>query len=94
MELTPVTLEGRHVRLVPLTAEHMPALWEVGNDADIWQWTLSHPQSEADMRRYVEAALAKQATGGGASLRHAGGGVGAGDREHALPQLGAAAPAR
>jgi len=65
MQLEPVTLEGRHVRLVPLTPEHVPALWEAGNDPDIWRWTLSQPASEADMRRYVEAALAKQAAGGG-----------------------------
>jgi len=65
MQLEPVTLEGRHVRLVPLTLEHVPALWEAGNDPDIWRWTLSQPASEADMRRYVEAALAKQAAGGG-----------------------------
>jgi RimJ/RimL family protein N-acetyltransferase len=65
MQLTPVTLEGRHVRLVPLTREHVPALWEAGNDPDIWRWTLSQPASEADMRQYVEAALAKQAAGGG-----------------------------
>src|SRR4051794_35932794 len=64
MQLEPVTLEGRHVRLVPLTLEHVPALWEAGNDPDIWRWTLSHPRSEADMRHYVEAALAKQAAGG------------------------------
>lgn len=64
MELTPVTLEGRHVRLVPLTVEHVPALWEAGNDDDLWRWTMSHPRSEADMRRYVDAALAKQAAGG------------------------------
>jgi N-acetyltransferase len=65
MELTPVTLEGRHVRLVPLTLEHVPALWEAANDPDIWRWTLNHPQSEDDIRRYVEAALAKRAAGGG-----------------------------
>lgn len=64
MELAPVTLEGRHVRLVPLSAEHVPALWEAGNDADIWRWTLSHPRSEADMARYVESALAKRDAGG------------------------------
>jgi RimJ/RimL family protein N-acetyltransferase len=65
MELTPVTLEGRHVRLVPLAVEHVPALWEVGNDPDIWRWTLNQPASEEDMRRYVDAALAKRAAGGG-----------------------------
>ena len=63
MELTPVTLEGRHVRLVPLTIEHVPALWEAGNHADIWRWTLNRPTSEDDMRRYVEAALATRAAG-------------------------------
>jgi hypothetical protein len=65
MKLTPVTLEGRHVRLVPLTVEHVPALWEAGNDPDIWRWTLSQPACEDDMRRYVDEALAKQAAGGG-----------------------------
>ena len=64
MELEPVTLAGRHVRLVPLTLEHVPALWEAGNDPDIWRWTLNQPASEADMRRYVESALAGQAAGG------------------------------
>ena len=64
MELTPVTLEGRHVRLVPLTLEHVPALWVAGNDPDLWRWTISQPASEDDMRRYVEAALAKRAAGG------------------------------
>ena len=65
MELTPVTLEGRHVRLAPLAVEHVPALWEAANDPEIWQWTLNHPRSEDDIRRYVEAALAKRAAGGG-----------------------------
>ncbi|HEX8246089.1 MAG TPA: GNAT family protein [Longimicrobium sp.] len=64
MDLTPVTLAGRHVRLVPLTLEHVPALWEVANDDDLWRWTLSHPRSEDDMRRYVQAALDTQARGG------------------------------
>ena len=64
MELTPVILEGRHVRLVPLTVEHVPALWEAGYDDDLWRWTMSHPRSEADMRSYVDAALARQAAGG------------------------------
>jgi hypothetical protein len=51
MPLEPVTLEGRHVRLVPLTLEHVPALWEAGNDPDIWRWSLSRPASQADKRK-------------------------------------------
>jgi RimJ/RimL family protein N-acetyltransferase len=64
MHLDPVVLGGRHVRLVPLTLEHVPALWAVGSDPELWRWTLSSPASEAEMRGYVEAALARQASGG------------------------------
>jgi RimJ/RimL family protein N-acetyltransferase len=63
MEISPVTLEGRHVRLLPLTPEHVPALHAVGGDDDIWRWTLNHPRSEDDFRRYVEEALEKEAEG-------------------------------
>lgn len=64
MELAPVILEGRHVRLVPLTPEHVAALWEAGNDPEIWRWTLGHPRSEAGMARYVESALQGRTAGG------------------------------
>jgi N-acetyltransferase len=64
VDLTPPTLAGRHVRLVPLTLDHVPALWAVANDDDIWRWTLSQIHSELDMDRYVRAALDKQADGG------------------------------
>jgi RimJ/RimL family protein N-acetyltransferase len=63
MRLEPVILEGQHVRLVPLTIEHAPALAEVGADPDLWTWTLSQPTTPDTMREYVEAALAKAATG-------------------------------
>ena len=63
MDLTPPTLAGRHVRLVPLSLRHVPELWEVANDDEIWRWTLSQIRSEDDMRRYVQAALEKQAAG-------------------------------
>jgi len=56
-------LEGRLVRLEPLTLEHLPGLCEVGLDAELWRWTLSVVRSREDMRRYVEAALAEQAAG-------------------------------
>ncbi|MBB4636706.1 GNAT family N-acetyltransferase [Longimicrobium terrae] len=63
MELEPVVLQGAHVRLVPMTMEHVPALWEAGNDPDLWQFTLTQNHSEDDMRRYVEAALRLQQQG-------------------------------
>lgn len=57
MELEPVVLQGAHVRLVPMTMEHVPALWEAGSDPDLWRFTLTQIHSEDDMRRYVETAL-------------------------------------
>lgn len=57
MKLEPVVLEGAHVRLVPMAAEHVPALWEAGSDPELWRFTLAQIHSEDDMRRYVEAAL-------------------------------------
>ena len=56
-------LAGRVVRLEPLSLEHLPALCEVGLDAELWRWTLSVVRSREDMRRYVEAALGEQAAG-------------------------------
>lgn len=63
MDLTPPTLAGHHVRLVPLTLEHVPALWEVADDEDIWRWTLNQMHNETDVRRYVLEALEKQSAG-------------------------------
>jgi RimJ/RimL family protein N-acetyltransferase len=63
MKLEPLTLQGRHVRLVPMTPEHVPALYEAGRDPEIWRWTISQVHSEADMRAYVDAALQAQVAG-------------------------------
>jgi N-acetyltransferase len=61
--IEPVTLEGRHVRLEPLTSDHLPGLIEVGLDPALWRWTVSQVQTPTDMRDYVETALARAATG-------------------------------
>ncbi len=50
-------LEGRHVRLEPLTREHHGALCEVGLAEDLWRWTPLQIHSAADMLAYIEAAL-------------------------------------
>jgi RimJ/RimL family protein N-acetyltransferase len=63
MSLDPVVLEGRHVRLVPMTREHVPALWQAAGDPELWRWTTSQVHSEDDLRRYVDAALAMRAQG-------------------------------
>jgi RimJ/RimL family protein N-acetyltransferase len=63
MNLEPIVLEGRHVRLVPMTPEHVPALWEAGNDPALWRLTMSQLASQDDMRAFVDAALGAQAAG-------------------------------
>ena len=64
MRVEPVTLEGRHVRLEPLSLErHGEGLLEVGLDPDLWQWTVTKVERAADLRRYLDAALAEQAAG-------------------------------
>lgn len=57
------TLEGVHVRLEPLTHEHVPALTAIGLDPDLWQWTVSQVRTPEDMASYVEAALAERDQG-------------------------------
>ena len=59
----PVVLEGRRVRLEPLTLDHVADLAEVALDPAIWQWTLARPTSEADLRAWAEAALAGRDAG-------------------------------
>lgn len=54
MNLEPVTLEGRHVRLVPMAREHLPALWEVARDEELWRWTMNTMRTEADLADYVD----------------------------------------
>ncbi len=56
-------LQGRHVRLAPMTLDHVPALWEAGSDPELWRLTVSRMEGEDDMRHYVQAALDGQARG-------------------------------
>jgi N-acetyltransferase len=55
--LEPCTLEGRLVRLEPLTLSHLDRLCGVGLDPELWRLTVSKVATPDDMRRYVEAAL-------------------------------------
>jgi RimJ/RimL family protein N-acetyltransferase len=59
----PVTLEGRIVRLEPLSLDHVAGLAEVGLDPVIWRWTIARPTTEADLRAWAAAALANRAAG-------------------------------
>ena len=59
----PVTLEGRIVRLEPLSLAHVPGLAEVGLDPAIWRLTIARPASEADLRAWAETALRAREAG-------------------------------
>lgn len=59
--LSPVTLEGRGVRLEPLSLSHLPGLLAVAQGPrETFHLTLV-PPDEPSMRRYLEVALAAQA---------------------------------
>lgn len=63
MQVEPVTLEGTFVRMEPLSLDHVPALTEVGTDAEMWRWTKDLIRNEEEMRAYVEIPLAWRAAG-------------------------------
>jgi RimJ/RimL family protein N-acetyltransferase len=63
VRLEPVTLEGRIVRLEPLSFEHVPGLAEVGLDEELWRWTLARPHSEADLREWAASTIAARDAG-------------------------------
>lgn len=59
MDFAPVTLEGRHIRLEPLSLAHVAGLCAVGFDDSIWRWNPRPPvRTHSGMQRYVESALA------------------------------------
>lgn len=59
----PVVLEGRLVRLEPLTHDHLPGLAAVAFDPEIWRWTLGLVTDKAALSRYIDQALAGAAAG-------------------------------
>jgi N-acetyltransferase len=61
--MDPTVLEGRYVRLVPLSHDHVPALCQVGIDPEIWRWTPSSVATRADMEAYVADGLAERDAG-------------------------------
>src|SRR3954464_13157196 len=63
MNVEPVTLEGKFVRLDPMRIDHLPALCRAGLEPSLWEWTTAQIKDESDMERYVRTALADQASG-------------------------------
>jgi len=64
VDISPVTLEGQHVRLEPLLLEHEGALIAAASDGELWKSTVTIvPSSPAKMIDYIQAALNCQAQG-------------------------------
>jgi RimJ/RimL family protein N-acetyltransferase len=63
MQIEPITLEGRHVRLEPLTVGHLDPLVAIGLEEDLWHWTVSRIRTRSDMQAYMEEAFEAQAQG-------------------------------
>ncbi len=56
-------LEGRHVRLEPLTEEHRDGLYAASREPEIWRWTMEYPATREAFDAFVDTALAMGAAG-------------------------------
>ena len=63
MDISPVVLEGRDVRLEPLTMAHAEPLIAAANDGELWRSTVTIVPSRTTMSDYLSAALTAQAQG-------------------------------
>jgi len=64
MEVKPVTLQGKHVRLEPMTAEHVPGLAEIGIGQSFWDFMLyGNINTEGDMHNWVLDILSRAEKG-------------------------------
>lgn len=63
MKVKSVTLDGRNIRLEPLSMSHLGELCAVGLDEDLWRWIPTQICCETDLRTYIESALEGQKQG-------------------------------
>jgi RimJ/RimL family protein N-acetyltransferase len=63
MVVPPVTLEGQHVRLEPLSKAHLAGLAAVGLDEELWRWIPTPVRTPEEMEAYIETALQEQERG-------------------------------
>jgi len=66
--MTPATIEapvldGEHVRLEPLSRNHLPSLEQVAIDEHIWRYMMTGVRDRTDLEAWIESALAARAGG-------------------------------
>jgi RimJ/RimL family protein N-acetyltransferase len=72
VNISPITLSGRHVELRPLSLEDVTALCAVGLDEDLWRWIPTQVRNRDEMERYVRTALTEQREGRALPLTQSG----------------------
>jgi N-acetyltransferase len=63
MAFGPVTLEGRGIRLEPLTTEHGDGLIAAASDGNLWELWMTNVPHPKQMPKFIEVALADQEAG-------------------------------
>jgi RimJ/RimL family protein N-acetyltransferase len=64
MEIKPIILQGKYVRLEPMTEEHAPALAEIGVGQPFWDFMVyGRMETADDMREWVQDILARAEKG-------------------------------
>ena len=63
MEVSPITLEGQHVRLEPLSPAHEESLTNAASDGLLWNSTVTIVPSRQTMAGYIQSALHALAQG-------------------------------
>lgn len=58
-----VELQGKHVRVLPMAAEHVDELFAAGHHAQIWAYMSMRVQTRQDMQRLVQQALERREGG-------------------------------
>jgi RimJ/RimL family protein N-acetyltransferase len=63
MQIAPITLTGRYVRLEPLTHAFDQQLANVGLEEELWRWIPTPVRTAVEMTSYIQTALDEQSHG-------------------------------
>jgi len=63
MDTSPITLEGQHVRLAPLSRAHAEALIAAARDGELWKTRVTIIPDASGMNDYIQTALGGQSMG-------------------------------
>lgn len=64
MNIEPVALDGSHVRLEPLSREHLSELTSAGKDPDTFRWFTGPLDQDGQMEAWLNTALKNAEAGG------------------------------